>query len=76
MKAKIRNQFNQIPHMTEKTLWESNKNTRKRFTQESQKVSHFPAGNEQTKQHNKNKHETYMLIVSEGIVNMFNLLYV
>ena len=28
-KAKIRNQYNQIPHLTQDTIWESDKNTRK-----------------------------------------------
>ena len=39
-KAKIQNRYNQIPHPTENTMWESDKNTRKYITQESQEVSH------------------------------------
>ena len=43
-KANVRNQYNQIPHLTQDTICESEKNTRKRHIQESQKVSPFPAG--------------------------------
>ena len=42
--AKIRNLYNQVPHLTQDTTWESDKNTRKHHTQESQGVSSFPAG--------------------------------
>ena len=40
-KAKIRNRYNQVPHLTQDTIWESVKNTQK---QESQEASPFPAG--------------------------------
>ena len=43
-KAKIRNRYNQVPHLTRDTIWESDKNTRKYHTKESQEVSLFPAG--------------------------------
>ena len=42
-KAKIRNRYNQVPHLTQDTTWESDKNTRKHHLQESQEVSPFPA---------------------------------
>ena len=42
--AKIRNRYNQVPHLTQDTIWESDKNLRKRHLQESQEVSLFPAG--------------------------------
>ena len=42
--AKIRNQYNQVPHLTQDTTGESDKNTIKQHTQESQEVSPFPAG--------------------------------
>ena len=47
-------------HLTRDTKWESDKNTRKHHSQESQEVSSFPAGDckEQTRQYNKDKHET------------------
>ena len=41
-KTKIRNSYNQIPHLTQDTIWESDKNTRKHYIQESQEVSPFP----------------------------------
>ena len=34
---------NQVPHLTQDTIWESDKNTRIHYTQESQDVSPFPA---------------------------------
>ena len=43
-KAKIRNQYNQLPHLTQDTTWENDKNTRKHHTKESQGVSPFPTG--------------------------------
>ena len=42
--AKIRNRYNQVPHLTQNTTRESDKNTIKHHTQESQEVSPFPAG--------------------------------
>ena len=42
--AKIRNPYNQIPHLTEDTIWESEKITRQHHIQESQEVNLFPAG--------------------------------
>ena len=41
-KAKIRNPQNQIPHLTQDTIWESD--TRKHHIQESQEASPFAAG--------------------------------
>ena len=41
--AKIRKRYNQIPHPTQDTKWESNKNTI-HITNKSQEVSPFPAG--------------------------------
>ena len=43
-KAKIRNRYNPIPHLTQDTIPESDKNTRKHQIQENQEVSPFPAG--------------------------------
>ena len=42
--TKIRNRYNQVPHLTQDTTWESDKNTIKHHTQESQEIRHFPAG--------------------------------
>ena len=41
--AKIRERYNQVPHLTQDTSWESNKNTIN-ITNKSQEVSPFPAG--------------------------------
>ena len=43
-KAKIRNRYNQVPHLTRDTAWKLTKYTNQPNSQESQKVSHFPAG--------------------------------
>ena len=43
-KAKIWNRYDQVPHMTQDTVLESDKNTKKHQIQESQEVSPFPAG--------------------------------
>ena len=42
--VKIRNRYNQVPHLTQDTTRESDKNTIKQYTQESQDVSHLPVG--------------------------------
>ena len=41
--AKIRNRYNQVPHVTQDTTWESEK-TQLKITNTSQEVSPFPAG--------------------------------
>ena len=41
--AKIRNWYNQVPHLTQDTTWESNTTTIN-ITNKSQEVSPFPAG--------------------------------
>ena len=43
-KAKIRNQYNQVPHLTQDTTLKSDENIRKLHIQASQEVSPFPAG--------------------------------
>ena len=43
-KAKIRNQYNQVPHLTQGTIWESDTTTIIHHTQESQEASPFAAG--------------------------------
>ena len=40
--AKIRNWYNQVPHLTQDTTWESDKNTN--INNRSQEVRPFPAG--------------------------------
>ena len=59
-KAKIRNRYNQIPHLTQDTIWESDKNTRKHHLQKNQEGQPFPSSQqgckEQTRQHDR--HET------------------
>ena len=60
-KANIRNRYNQVPHLTRDTIWENDKKTRKLHKQESQEVSHFPAGDHKAarnRQDIKDKRET------------------
>ena len=45
--VKIRNRYNQVPHLTQDTIYESDKNTR----QESQVISPFPAGDHKAARH-------------------------
>ena len=53
--AKIRNRYKLVPHLTRNTIWESDNNTIKHHTQESQKASPFLVGDR------KDKHETKIL---------------
>ena len=43
-KAKNRNRYNQVPHLTQDTTWQGDKTTIKHHIQESQEVSPYPAG--------------------------------
>ena len=43
-KANIKNRYNPVPHLTQDTTWQSDKNTRKLHIQASQEVSLFLAG--------------------------------
>ena len=53
--AKIRKRYNQVPHLTQDTSWESHKNTIN-ITNKSQEVSRGSHGsNEQTRKHEKLK---------------------
>ena len=56
MNIYLQTEYNQAPHLTKDTTWESSKITIKHHTQESQEVSPFPAGDH--KQTRKQKHET------------------
>ena len=47
-KEKIRNQYNQVPHLTKDIVWESDRITRKHHIQESQEVSPFTTGDNKT----------------------------
>ena len=47
----IRNRYNQLPHLTQDTVCESDKNTTKRHIQESQEVSPFPTGDQKAARH-------------------------
>ena len=41
--GKDQDRYNQVPHLTQNTTWESDKNTNKHH-KESQEISTFPAG--------------------------------
>ena len=43
--AKIRNRYNQVPHVTQDTTWESDK-TQLKITNKSQEVSLLPVSNQ------------------------------
>ena len=50
-KTKIGNLYNQVPYLTQDTILESDKNTRKHLIQESQEVSPFLAGDHKAAWH-------------------------
>ena len=66
--AKIRNQYNQVPHLTQDTNGKVT-NSQLDATYESQDLSRFPAGdhkahiNRQAKRHSKNKTEKDRCII-------------
>ena len=51
--AEIRNQYNQVPHLTQDTTWESDKNDRKHHIQERQEASSFPVGDHKAEMNNQ-----------------------
>ena len=51
--AKIRNRYNQAPHLTQNTIWESDKTPKKHNTQESQEGSPFQAGDHKAARNKK-----------------------
>ena len=52
--TKIRKRYNQVPHLTQDTTWESNKNTIN-ITINSEELSPFPGSNEHTQKHENHK---------------------
>ena len=54
--AKTRNRCNQVPHLTQDTTWESDKNTK--ITNKSQEVSSFPAGDHKVAMNRRESMET------------------
>ena len=54
--AKIRNRYNQVPHLTQDTNGEVT-NSQLDTTNESQEVSPFPAGDHKAHRHSKHKTE-------------------
>ena len=54
-KEKIRNRYNQVPHLTQDTVWESDRKTRKHHIQDSQEVSPFPTGDHKA---TRNRHDS------------------
>ena len=52
--AKIRNRCNQVPHLTQGTIWESDRNTRKHNMQESKETQ---GCKKQTWQYGKDKYK-------------------
>ena len=53
------NRYNQITHLTQDTIWKSDKNTRKHHIRDSQEASPFPAGDQKaTRNSMTDKHET------------------
>ena len=57
-KAKARNRYNQVPHMTLDTVWEGDINTRKHHIQRSQEVSPCPIGDHKTARKRHDRQDT------------------
>ena len=55
--AKIRKRYNQVPHLTQDTTWESNRNTIN-IINKSQEVSPFPAGDHKATMNRRESIET------------------
>ena len=54
-KAKIRNGYNQVPHLTRDTIWKTDKNTRKQHTLDGEDVSPFIADDHKAA---RNRHDS------------------
>ena len=57
-KAQLRNRYYQVPHLTQNTILESDKTKRNITHTNAKRSAFFPAGDHQTRQYNKDKHET------------------
>ena len=52
--GKVRNQYNQVPYLTQDTVWEGDNNGRKHHIQGSQEASPFPTGDHKAA---RNRHD-------------------
>ena len=57
----IKNRYNQVPHLSKDTKWESNKITIN-ITSKSQEVSPFPSGDHKAAQRGKHKTKITQMI--------------
>ena len=64
--AKIRNQYNQVPHLTQDTKWKSNNYTIN-TTNKSQKVSPYPAGDHKAAMSRPRKHDKHNTKITQMI---------
>ena len=75
-KAKVRNRYNQVPLPTQDTVWESDKNTIKHQTQESQEVSPFSAGDHKATRNRKDnmaKTNAKNILCNPGVAHSITL---
>ena len=64
----IRDQYNQVPHLTQDTTWESDKNDRKHHIKESQEACPFPEGDHKAaKNRQKSKTQNRIIITFSTI---------
>ena len=70
--AKIRNRFNQVPHLTQDTIWESDKNTIKHNIQENQDASHLPAGDSKAAMNRQESMTNTINKLKKTIINFFH----
>ena len=57
-KLKVRNRYNQVPHMTQDTVWEGYINKRKHHIQGSQEASPYPIGDHKTARKRYDRQDT------------------
>ena len=56
--GKGRNRYNQVPHMTQDTVWEGDINTRKHYIKGCQEVSSCPIGDHKTARNRHDRQDT------------------
>ena len=64
--AKIRIRYNQIPHLTQDTTWESDE-TQFYITNKSQEVSPFPVGDHMAATNRWKKHKKHKTLITQMI---------
>ena len=70
--ARIRNRYNQVPHLSQDTKWESNKNTIN-IPNKNQEVSPFPSGDPKSAMNRRESMTTTRQFLKTYITQMIHL---